>query len=96
MDLTKSVLRHVTPNLSFCILWDLWVTLYISVIPGHETLTHYFSCSCRTERFHKKRATTRYVELVVLHPVGAAGHVVHSGASGAQNVNALFFVLGWD
>jgi hypothetical protein len=29
----------------------------------------------------KKRARTRYAELVVLHPVGSVGHVVHSDAS---------------
>jgi hypothetical protein len=44
-------------------------------------------------RFNKNRAGTYYSEVVFLHPVGSVDHVVHSGVSGARNVDALFFVI---
>jgi hypothetical protein len=39
---------------------------------------------------YKKRVRTRYVELVFLHPVRCVGHVVHSSASEAQNIDVIF------
>jgi hypothetical protein len=44
--------------------------------------------------FHKKRVGTRYAELVFLHPLRSTGHVVHSDASRARNVQALFLCSG--
>jgi hypothetical protein len=46
--------------------------------------------------FHKNRAVTRYAELVFLHLVGSADHVVNPGASGLENIDALIFIIRWD
>jgi hypothetical protein len=45
--------------------------------------------------FHKKLLGHVTSNFHFLHPVGSAGHIVHSGAFGSQNIGALFFMLGW-
>jgi hypothetical protein len=46
--------------------------------------------------FHKKRVGTHYGEHVFLHPVRCVSQIVRPGASGVQNVDTPFFMLGWD
>jgi hypothetical protein len=59
--------------------------------------THYFSCSGRPGAVPpKKHDETCYSKLVFLHPVGSAGHIVHSCASVARNIDEPFFMLVWE
>jgi hypothetical protein len=44
-------------------------------------------------RYQRKRAQTRYTELVFLHTVRSAGHVVHSAVSGARKLMHYFSCL---
>jgi hypothetical protein len=44
--------------------------------------------------FHRKLAGICYAELVFLHPLGSAGHIVYSDVSKAPIVDELFFMLG--
>jgi hypothetical protein len=44
---------------------------------------------------HKKRAGTRYAQLVFLNLVRSVGHIVHSGASRLQMIDALFVIVEW-
>jgi hypothetical protein len=54
--------------------------LCISMLPGHETMTHYLSCSGGPDAVSIKSASGHVTrELVCLHLVGSAGHIVHSG-----------------
>jgi hypothetical protein len=77
MDSTKSVLEHVTPNLCFHIGEIYVCRSAFRCVPGVKHR--------RTDRygFNKKHAGTCYAQLVFLHPVGSAGHVVYSCVPGA-------------
>jgi hypothetical protein len=64
--------------------------------PRRETSMYYFSCSGGPGAVSiKKCAGTGYAKVVFLHSVRSVGHIVHSGASRAQNFDALFFMIGW-
>jgi hypothetical protein len=59
-------------------------------------LTNYFSRSGGPRAISIKSVGTQYTELLFLYPLVSVGHIVHSGASGSQNMIALFFMLAWD
>jgi hypothetical protein len=42
---------------------------------------------------HEKHTGTHYTELLFLHTLQSAGHIVNSNAFGAPNMDKLFFML---
>jgi hypothetical protein len=97
MDLTKSALGHVVPNL--CFLHpegSAGNVVHFCASSTQNVDVLFFMLQWDRYGFDKKRFRTHYAELVFLHPLGSVGHVVHSGASEARNVDTLFFMLGWD
>jgi hypothetical protein len=62
-------------------------------IRGMKIDTLFFILMWDRYGFHKKSVGTPYAELVLLYPVVSTGHVVHSSASEARNVDAIFFTL---
>jgi hypothetical protein len=84
---TKSASGHVTPNLCFCMHWDIWAMQCILMCPGHESLTQYFSCSGGPVLDPTKSTPKHYVEHVFLHPVGSTGYIVRAG----QKISTHYF-----
>jgi hypothetical protein len=83
------------PELCFCILCDLWLTLCTRVHSGRGMLMHHFLCSGVPGAGPTRRMTGHItLNLCFTHLVQYAGHVVHSGASGERDIDALFSMLG--
>jgi hypothetical protein len=87
---TKEASGHIMMNLCFCIQRDWRVTYCILVCLGHEMLMHYFHARVGLVRIPQKMHRETLHRTCVFAFAAICGHVMHSGASGVQNVDTIF------
>jgi hypothetical protein len=86
----KSTPGHVTQNLCYSICRSCSAFRCFQGAKCRHTIFH---THVDPVRFPKKLVRACYTKLVFFHPVGYAGHVVHSDTSGVPHLNTLFFML---
>jgi hypothetical protein len=86
----KSTQGHVTPNFCFASIGICGSRSAFLCNRGVKHRCTIFILGWARIGFHKKCAGTRYIDLLFLHPMGSAGHVVHSVHSGCETVTHYF------
>jgi hypothetical protein len=71
-------------NFCFCIRWIFRSRSAFCCVQGVKRRHTIFHARVDQYGFNKKLTGKHYAELVFLHSLGSAGHVLHSGTSGGE------------
>jgi hypothetical protein len=80
-DMTKSASGHVRQMCAFASGGICGSCSAFRCVLGMKRQHTIFRARCVRYKYDKKCAGTCYVKLMFLHPIGFAGHVVHSSVS---------------